>query len=83
MVCESVANPSTIEDILANIHRAKQEVKRWEREFAIAQERCLHVFERDRESDGHTTQFIYTCTKCYLATYTRPSNDLYPIHIRR
>lgn len=62
----------SVHEILANIDRANQEVRKWEREYQRAIANCSHSFQRDRESDGHTTQFVYKCLKCYWITNERP-----------
>lgn len=64
----------TIDELIANLRRAKEEVRQLESAFRLAQAKCSHSFSRERESDGHRTQYIYTCHKCYLTTYELPPN---------
>lgn len=65
-----------VDHIIQKIADAKQELRKWEREYEIAQANCSHLFRRERDNDGHTTMYIYTCTKCYWMTLQRPLDDL-------
>ena len=65
----------SVKEILAQLNEAKNEVHRLELEFKLAQERCSHLYHRTRESDGHRTQTIYTCVKCYYITFYKPDDE--------
>lgn len=64
-----------VSEIVANIYKAKNEVRKWEEEYAKAQANCSHMFRRERESDGHTTYTTYTCVNCYFMTHMRPADE--------
>lgn len=72
---ENVCAMQSAKEILEQLCDAKREVQRLECEYKLAQERCSHMYHRSRESDGHKTQTIYTCVKCYFITFYTPDKE--------